>query len=191
ALLAFAAGVVSGISYDKIVAGLQKYRATGIRQNVFKAGKTIVYADCYNAVAKSIRSAIEGAQKIPVCGKRIAVLGDVAEAGSYTESTHREIVDIVNTSSFDVVMTFGKNLKKALANMQTRENLVVLTFKNQKEMNKALKKQVKSGDLVLFKASHSGKLSASIASTFPVAYAYQAIKYYTSRLMWHFKVILN
>lgn len=191
ALLAFAAGVVSGISYDKIVAGLQKYRATGIRQNVFKAGKTIVYADCYNAVAKSIRSAIEGAQKIPVCGKRIAVLGDVAEAGSYTESTHREIVDIVNTSSFDVVMTFGKNLKKALANMQTRENLVVLTFKNQKEMNKALKKQVKSGDLVLFKASHSGKLSASIASTFPVAYAYQAIKYYTPRLMWHFKVILN
>ncbi len=191
ALLAFAAGVASGIGYDKIITGLKSYRATGIRQNVYKAGKTVVYADCYNAVAKSIRSAIEGAHKIPVRGKKIAVLGDVAEAGDYTESTHKEIAQIANESEFDVVMTFGKELKKALASTKMRESLLVLTFENQKEMNRALKKQVKSGDLVLFKASHSGKLSASIAKTFPFAYTYQSIKYYTPRLMWHFKVILN
>ena len=191
ALLAFAAGVVSGVDYDKIVAGLYDYRATGIRQNVYNSGKTVIYADCYNAVAKSVRSAINASCKIPVRGKRIAVLGDIAEAGDYTESTHLEIADIVNKSSFDVVMTFGKELKKALASTKMRDDLLVLTFDNQKMLNKALKKQVKNGDLVLFKASHSGNLKKSISKTFPIAYTYQAVKYYSARLMWHFKVILN
>ncbi len=191
ALLAFAAGVAAGVGYKQIVAGLKTYRATGIRQNVYKAGSKVVYADCYNAVAKSIRSAISGAQQIPVRGKKIAVLGDVAEAGDYTESTHMEIAEIINASDFDVVMTFGTELKKALTKTKMRDGLLVLTFEKQKVMNRALKAQVKSGDLVLFKASHSGHLNKSIAAVFPFAYMYQAIKYYTPRLMWHFKVILN
>ncbi len=191
ALYGFAAGVVAGVSYEKIVEGLGCYRATGIRQNIYKSGSNVVYADCYNAVAKSVRSAVNASCDIPISGKRIAVLGDVAEAGDYTESTHLEIVDIVNKSNFDVVLTYGTELKKALANSKMRENLTVLTFDTQKDMNKAIKQQVKKGDLVLFKASHSGNLKDSIASTFPMAYLYQSIKYYTPRIKWHFKVIMN
>ena len=191
ALYAFAAGVVAGVTYDKIIDGLATYRATGIRQNIYKSGSNVVYADCYNAVAKSVRSAVNASCDIPIKGKRIAVLGDVAEAGDYTESTHLEIVAIVNNSTFDVLLTYGTELRKAIANSKMRDNLTVLTFDNQKDMNKAIKQQVKKGDLVLFKASHSGKLKDSIASTFPRAYLYQAIKYYTPRIKWHFKVIMN
>jgi UDP-N-acetylmuramoyl-tripeptide--D-alanyl-D-alanine ligase len=191
ALYAFAAGVVAGVTYDKIVEGLASYRATGIRQNIYKSGSNVVYADCYNAVAKSVRSAVNASCDIPIKGKRIAVLGDVAEAGDYTESTHLEIVDIVNNSTFDVLLTYGTELQKAISNSKMRENLTVLTFDNQKDMNKAIKQQIKKGDLVLFKASHSGKLKDSIAATFPLAYLYQSIKYYTPRIKWHFKVIMN
>lgn len=191
ALLAFAAGVVSGMEHDKIIAGLASYRATGIRQNIYKSGKTVVYADCYNAVAKSIRSAINASCEIPISGKRIAVIGDVAEAGDYTESTHKEIFNIVNNSTFDILLTCGVELRKAISNSEIRNNLQVLTFENQKAMNKALKKQVKNGDLVLFKSSHSGNLQKTIASTFPLAYFYQSIKYYIPRIKWHFQVILN
>lgn len=191
ALLAFAAGVVAGVDYDKIIAGLASYRATGIRQNIYKSGKTVVYADCYNAVAKSVRSAIQASCYIPIKGKRIAVLGDIAEAGDYTESTHMEIVDIVNKSDFDTIITCGPELRKAISTSKIRDNLKVLTFDNQKLMNKAIRKEVKNGDLVLFKSSHSGNLKASISATFPLSYLYQAIKYYTPRIKWHFKVILN
>ena len=138
-----------------------------------------------------MRSAVNASCDIPIKGKRIAVLGDVAEAGDYTESTHLEIVDIVNKSNFDVVLTYGTELRKALANSEIRENLTVLTFDNQKDMNKAIKQQVEKSDLVLFKASHSGNLKDSIAATFPLAYLYQSIKYYTPRVKWHFKVIMN
>ncbi len=191
ALLAFAAGVEAGVSYDKIVEGLAAYRPSGIRQNIYKAGKTVVYADCYNAVAKSVKSAVNAACIIPIKGKRIAVLGDVAEAGDYTEHTHLEIAEIVNNSSFDIVMRFGKELKKALDVAKMRDSLTVYKFDTQKELNKKLRKIVKSGDLVLFKASHSGNLKKSISKTFPVAYLYQALRYYIPRVVWHFKVVLN
>lgn len=128
ALLAFAAGVVSGVPYNHIQEGLAAYRTTGIRQNIYKSGNTVVYADCYNAVAKSIRSAVQEADKIPVDGRRIAVLGDVAEAGDYTASTHTEIVDIVNQSEFSALFTCGGELKKALSGYGLREDLSVFTF---------------------------------------------------------------
>lgn len=191
ALLAFAAGVVSGVSYNHIQGGLAAYRTTGIRQNIYRSGNTVVYADCYNAVAKSIRSAVQAADRIPINGRRIAVLGDVAEAGDYTASTHTEIVDIVNQSEFSALFTCGEELKKALSGYGLRADLSVFTFDSQKDMNKALKAYVKNGDLVLFKASHSGNLKASIAAVFPRAYYREAVKYYIPRIQWHFKVILN
>ncbi len=191
ALIAFAAGVVNGIDYNKIVNGLASYRATGIRQNIYNAGSKIVYADCYNAVAKSVRSAVNAACDIPIKGKRIAVLGDIAEAGDYTESTHMEIAEIVNNSNFDILLTFGEELKKAISNTTMRNDLTIMMFETQKDMNKALKKMLKKGDLVLFKASHRANLEASIASVFTLSYLYQSIKYYTPRILWHFKVILN
>ncbi len=191
ALIAFAAGVVNGMDHNKIIDGLASYRATGIRQNIYNAGSKIVYADCYNAVAKSVRSAVNAACEIPIKGKRIAVLGDIAEAGDFTESTHLEIADIINNSNFDVLITCGTELRKAIKNTKMRDNLNILLFDTQKEMNKALKKQVKKGDLVLFKASHRANLEASIASAFPFSYFYQSIKYYFPRIKWHFKVILN
>ena len=191
AMMAFAAGVQSGMSYERIAKGLSYYRPSGFRQNIYRSGKTTIYADCFNAVAKSVQSAIVAADQIPVTGKRVAVLGDVAEAGSYTQSTHMEIVDIVEESSFHVLMTCGRELKKAFENKNHRNDLLVLTFNTQNEMNKALKRKIRNGDLVLFKSSHSGNLQSTIRSVFPLAYFYQMLKYYIPRLAWHFKVLIN
>ncbi|MBQ2687949.1 MAG: UDP-N-acetylmuramoyl-tripeptide--D-alanyl-D-alanine ligase [Clostridia bacterium] len=191
ALYAFAAGMISGMKPYEIINGLASYRPTGIRQNIYKSKGIIIYADCYNAVAKSVRSAINASCNIPITGKRVAVIGDVAEAGTYTQSTHDEIVDIINTSKVDFLFTCGKELKNALSRNPVRNDLHVLTFNNQKEMNKAIKKHLSKGDLVLFKSSHSGNLQKSISTIFPIQYFIQSIKYYTPRIKWHFKVILN
>ena len=138
-----------------------------------------------------MQSAFLAADKIPITGKRIAVLGDVAEAGDYTAATHSEIVEIVNNSTFNVVLTCGEELKKALKSECLREDLEVFTFNTQTEMNRALKTICRNGDLVLFKSSHSGNLQNTIRSVFPVAYYSQMVKYYIPRLHWHFNVLLN
>ena len=80
ALRAFAAARCEVLPYSLIVKGLAEYHTTGVRQNVIWTEDGIcLYADCYNAIATSVRSAVETSDIIPVTGKRIAVLGDIEE----------------------------------------------------------------------------------------------------------------
>lgn len=191
AMLAFAAGVCSGIPYDRIVAGLANYRAYGIRQNAYRSKGVIIYADCYNAVAKSVRSAIEACENIPVKGKKIAVLGDIEEAGEFSESTHLEIADIVDKSGFGVLLAFGSKMIAAVEKTSFRDDLTVIPCRTRAELNNEIKKYAKRGDLVLFKSSHSGKLNHSILATFPFAYLMQGIRGIPPKFRWHFKIITH
>lgn len=191
AMYAYAAGVAFGLDSEQIVKGLESYRSLGIRQNAYKTRGVTIYADCYNAVAKSVRSAINAAQNIPIKGKYIAVLGDIAEAGDYAESTHLEIARIVNESKFEILLAFGPQICDAVAKTQFRDGLVVVPCENRKKLNANIRKYAKRGDLVLFKSSHSGHLNHSLLATFTTGYVYQGLKGVPPRLKWHLKMAIN
>ena len=168
ALYAFAAGYTIGVEPERIVRGLQNYKTSGDRQNVFRTQDgVVVYADCYNAVGRSMLSAIDAANGIAVEGKRIAVLGDVAEAGSISLEMHREIVKQVNESDFSHLLTIGDEFRKALAEEPVREGLIIAQAKDLTELSHMIKSVVQKGDLVLFKASHSSNLSHCIKMVWP------------------------
>lgn len=168
AVYAFAAGYCQGLSIDAIVKGLSRYRTSGIRQNVIKTVDGIVlYIDCYNAVAKSMKSAIEACDEIPVCGKRIAVLGDIAEVGDLSEGMHRDVISYVNDSKFDVLFIMGAELKKAIECTPIRNSLQVLMFEDRDALAKRLSQIASRGDLILFKASHASSLGECIIKAWP------------------------
>lgn len=175
ALYAFAAAKEEGVCYNNIISGIEKYKQLGIRQNIFRTSDDVlVYADCYNAVAKSIESAIKSAEIIPLNEKasgknrRIAVLGDVEEAGELSQQTHEDIINIVNNSLFDHLIITGKKLKAAFEKSKTREDLMVYCCDNHKQAIDELKKlSTIDGDIVLFKSSHSGHLEKIMFSVFP------------------------
>lgn len=168
ALYAFAAGYCNGVTPQNIVKGLGQYRTEGTRQNIVKtAGGVIVYADCFNAVARSVKAAIDACDSIPVSGKRIAVLGDVEEVGDLSETMHRDIVGYVDASRFDILMTSGSKLKRAIETSPVRESLSLACFDSLEDLAKRIKEIVLPGDLVLFKASHSGRLDKCIVSVWP------------------------
>lgn len=191
ALLAFAAGVTAGIPKTRITEGLARYRTLGIRQNAYKTKGVIVYADCYNAVAKSVRSAVEACSHIPVKGKKVAVLGDIAEAGDFSKSTHDEIADIVENSDFKVFLAFGPQIIAATERNTFRSDLTVVPCHTRDVLNANIKKYTKRGDLILFKSSHSGMLQHSLRVIFPLGYLRQGIIGLLPKIKWHFKIISN
>lgn len=168
ALLAFAAGYCEGVEPEKIVKGLSEYKTEGIRQNIMRTiDNVVVYADCYNAVARSMKSAINACDLIPVKGKRIAVLGDIEEVGDMSDAMHKEIIEYVNSSKFDVLMLIGEKMKKAIESSSVRNTLEVCWSASIDELAKKIKGKAESGDLVLFKASHSGNLDKCIIKIWP------------------------
>ena len=168
ALYAFAAGAYQGIAYDSIVKGLGNFTPQGVRQNVLKTNDgVVVYADCYNAVGRSMKSAISTCDTMPVSGKRVAVLGDIAELGDITEDVHREVMDAVSNSKFDCLLTIGDEMKKASARLEQGGNVAVKNFDCLEDLAAEIKAIARKGDLFLFKASHASNLEKCILQVWP------------------------
>ena len=193
ALYAFAAGVCSREPYDMILKGLDNYRTLGIRQNIYDSETGIkLYVDCYNAVGKSVESAIYTAGIIPIEGKRIAVIGDIEEAGSTSEQIHCNIVDMVSNSPFNHLLTFGPKTKAAVQNVgKVRSDLIIQTYIDKKNLANDLKQLAKPGDLILFKASRKSALETIIESIYPKSYKAQMRSYTMAKLKWRLKVIFS
>lgn len=171
ALYAFAAGYHVGIEPKMIIRGLQNYKTSGDRQNVFKTHDGVmIYADCYNAVGRSMKSAINAANEISIPGKRIAILGDVAEAGATSFETHKSIIRYVNDTAFNYLITIGPELERAKKNVSTRDDLIVRSARTIKELSIIIREIVQPGDLVLFKASHASNLRECIKIVWPREY---------------------
>ncbi len=188
----FAAAAFLNIPSEKIIKGLRAYAPQGIRQNVYKTlDGRIVYADCFNAVAKSIDSAITAAGTIPVSGKKVAVLADVEEAGVVSEQMHHRIVDIANKSDFDMIIAYGPKLNKAIS--QYPDPIVKKIVRCEKfgDVVQCVRNNVKRGDLVLFKSSHSWHLDRCIKIMWPVSFYYRLFKEKIPYLLWRIGIEFN
>ena len=186
---AFVAAESLGLPTNKIIKGLSSYSPQGIRQNFYKTLTGIrVYADCFNAVAKSIESSLKTADSIPGNRKKIAVIADVEEAGIVSEQTHLQIVDTLNNSSFDTFIAYGPKLNNALDQYSQDLRIKVVRCKNHKEICNYLKNNIQRGDLVLFKSSHSWHLDKCIKRLWPISYYWRSLKEKIPYLLWRIRI---
>ena len=187
ALRAFAAGRCENIPYTVIAEGLANYRTTGYRQNVTWTRNGIcLYVDCYNAIASSVRAALVTADAIPINGRRIAVLGDIAECGSLSDKEHDEVVRSVNESAFDVFIPIGEQINAAVSRCDMREGLQCVPCGTREDVVRELNKMLQPGDLVLVKASASGKLEKVIKAMWPTEYKQMMDPYIKQLRYWEF-----
>lgn len=173
ALQAFAAGRLENLSISSIVKGLNEFKMTGMRQNYFTSFNGIhVYADCFNAVSKSISSALNAVGNIPIKGKKVAVLGDVGELGEFSDSEHIEIAHLLNEAEcITDAIIYGNKLSNACKVIQFRNNLKLYFCTNHSEIISNLDNILTIGDLVLFKGSHSCNLRDVINKMWPIEYS--------------------
>lgn len=189
ALYAFAAGIESGIDPENIIKGLADYRTAGTRNNFFEDKGVIIYADCYNANGKSMSAAIATLDAFPVKGRRIAVLGDVVEVGDESRAMHDGIIADVYASSIDILLSYGDEINAAIQrNPEHRGSLQIIECKSHDDINSALKGILKSGDIVLFKASNAMNLKKTIKAVFPRAYSLNVESEKKDALKWRLKV---
>lgn len=172
ALLAFAAGVESGADPAQAIKGLACYSPRGMRQNVVRAGSRIFYIDCFNAAVKSMKTALHTLGDLPVKegGKRVAVLGDMAELGNDAMAMHRKVGTIAASAKLDTLICYGP-LSIGIAEEAKKVNgLNVFHTEKMSQLNALVKANIGPNDVVLFKASHSTNLIATVRANFPITY---------------------
>ncbi len=191
AMMAFVVGKLKGVPEKDILKGLRGFRNVGIRQNVVRIGGVLVYADCYNASLRSVDYALKCFCALPKKhGKRIAVLGDIAELEGYEEDTYGGIAQLIDQSNLDGVITCGKTSEMILEKV-TRDCLKKHTA-NRTELNAVLRElNQQEENSYLFKASRIMELEKSIQAVFPQHYRIMAAQERDSRRPRTMKTVLK
>ena len=157
ALSAFAVGHEYGISPENIAKGLQNYTPSGMRQRIKEINGITVIEDCYNASPDSQKAGLNSLCKI-ARGRKIAVLGDMLELGSYSETAHRNVGEYAAGCKIDMLFTYGEQ-SGFMADSAKKSGLInVYSFTDKNELTKSLLSEIKKGDTLLFKASRGMKL---------------------------------
>lgn len=106
AAMAVAVGEALGLSSDEISRGIASYEPAGARMRIIRLSENRqLLDDCYNAGPQSMRAALE--TLAAARGRRIAVLGDMAELGELTVEAHREIGRLAKRLGVDKVIAIG------------------------------------------------------------------------------------
>ncbi len=153
ALSAYALATRLGLDPARAARALENYQTTGHRQNLVTCRGVQVLEDCYNASPDSMRAGLSALKSLPVRGRRIAVLGDMFELGSASESGHREVGDACRQAGVDLLVTVGDEIR--FAHRRARElGVPAVHCADKEEAVALLRREAKDGDAVLVKASH-------------------------------------
>lgn len=152
ALAAVTVGLKMTVPHEKIREQLARFRNISGRQETFQAAGCTIIKDCYNAGPESMVAALSVLGNKP--GRRIAVLGDMLELGDCAQAEHYKIGRIAAEKA-DMVFAYGPHAERVISGTITggMPEDKGRAFTDKEELTAALKRAVKPGDVLLFKAS--------------------------------------
>lgn len=122
ALAAAACALALGVDLDDVVEALATATVSGLRMEIRRAPSgAVVVNDAYNANPTSMRAAFEALASLPVTGRRIAVLGLMAELGPDSDRLHAEVATEAASHGITVISVaapaYGVNDDDAMADL--------------------------------------------------------------------------
>jgi len=159
ALAAIAAVLPLGVYLDDIREGLGAYAGLGGRMEVSRLGWITLLDDTYNANPDSLGVALETLEGAR--GRRVAVIGDMAELGKASPEAHRNGGRRAAMLGIDIVVAVGEGAKLVVAGAMDGGMRVesMFAFKDKKAALTALRGHIlKEGDVVLVKGSRAAGL---------------------------------
>lgn len=163
-----AAAILVGILQNKSLQDLRmnfqnnNFIPTNSRMRILKGiNNTAIIDDSYNASPKAVENALNTLQKTFTKGKKILILGHMAELGEKTKTAHIEIgqhaAEIV-----DIIVFSGSQNEYYLEGVRQSKFPLEKVFlaKNSTEVIKILNQNniINTGDLILIKGSQSARL---------------------------------
>jgi UDP-N-acetylmuramoyl-tripeptide--D-alanyl-D-alanine ligase len=160
------------LEQSKIIIDLEKnFVPTAGRMRVFEGiHDSTIIDDSYNALPESVKNGSNLLQRIDTDGRKIFVLGRLAELGSYSEKSYEKAVNYIKESCEIIfLVNDGGVAKKYAKNLNFKEiysfnNKGNDYFANTDEVGIFLQSYIKKGDVVIFKgARHSTGFERAIS----------------------------
>nr|WP_255774655.1 UDP-N-acetylmuramoyl-tripeptide--D-alanyl-D-alanine ligase [Microbulbifer zhoushanensis] len=157
ALVAAGCAFAAGIPAAEIAAGLAQAGGVSGRLQMLRghAGVTVI-DDSYNANPGSVAAAIDLLAQRP--GRKILVLGDMAELGADAEAMHREVGELAAERGLDGLYTFGPLGAAATEAFASARDGSAHNFSERARLVAALERDLTEDTTVLVKGSRSARM---------------------------------
>ena len=155
-MTAAALGRYFGMTDEEIARGVASYVPTAMRMDIKTLeGNIVLYNGAYNANSDSMISALQ-TMSAARTSRKVAVLGDMLEQGSFEEELHRKVGAAAAACPIDTLVTVGKAAGTYLADEAGKAGLSdIRVCRDLEEAEQVLKDLVREDTALLFKASHS------------------------------------
>jgi UDP-N-acetylmuramoyl-tripeptide--D-alanyl-D-alanine ligase len=161
AAAAAAVGVALHVPAAALAERIGAYRPVGMRQRIEDSPSGVrVINDAYNANPLSTAAALRTLAAM-VGRRRVAVLGDMLELGSFEDALHRDIVTLALDLDLDGVALAGPRYAAAVDALGVRER--VLTAPDADALGAAVSGTLAAGDVMLLKGSRGFRMERVLA----------------------------
>jgi UDP-N-acetylmuramoyl-tripeptide--D-alanyl-D-alanine ligase len=160
ALRAAAVGIVEGLTWEEIVAGMQNTQSQLRLVAVQGPNGSLLLDDTYNAAPPSVIAALNLLAELD--GRKVAVLGDMLELGDYEERGHR-MVGARAAEVADALVAVGERARWIADEAGKAGLREVVLLKDTQEATGHLRKAIRQGDVVLVKGSRGMRMDQIIA----------------------------
>ncbi len=147
-------GIICGLTLKQIAKGLYKVKPPEHRLNVIIHKNSSILDDTYNS---SPKATIESLKTLIDLGKnrqKIAVLGEMRDLGSYSQSAHEQIGQFIAKTKINHLITVGKTAEIiGKSARKAKLNGKIVFAKNTQGATLVLKKLTKKRSTILVKGS--------------------------------------
>lgn len=157
ALAAYAVARLLDVSPEDIRERLESFAPEGNRMQRFEVAGVTIINDAYNANPVSVAGALRTVAELQVKGRRFVVLGDMLELGTESERMHAELAPKIVEAGIDRLLLMGEFAEtiQAATKEAGMDSHAISVHKSHEEIAQALITELKSGDLLLLKASRA------------------------------------
>ncbi|MBL6765367.1 MAG: UDP-N-acetylmuramoyl-tripeptide--D-alanyl-D-alanine ligase [Verrucomicrobiae bacterium] len=158
ATIALAVGAELGLTGEQGRRALIECPQPKQRLQLWSEGGIRVLDDSYNANADSMTAGLRTLAEMPCSGRRIAVLGDMGELGSHSDSAHSEIGTLAGELGIDMLFAVGSMAYRYGGAARAAGLRVVCEFDEADSATESLGRTLRPGDVLLIKASRAAAL---------------------------------
>ncbi len=166
ALIALATADAAGVKLERAAPGLARTSIPGGRSELMEMDGVTVIDDSYNANPGSVRAALDLLGALRGARRTVVVIGTMRELGAESERLHREAAEAVLAAKPDVVAAVGEFVS-AFESLNRKQGPEIVGAADADAIAPKLKDLIRSGDVVLLKASRGVALEKVIPVVWP------------------------
>lgn len=163
-LAALTVAYAQGIPFEEAVQALTQYVPPPGRMRILNGvNGSVVLDDTYNASPAAVEAGLQALADLSVSGRRIAVLGDMLELGTYSVEAHRRIGErVAAVASMFIAVGVRMQAAADAARACGVPGLHVELVRDATEAGVRIRELVRVGDVVVVKGSQSMRMEGVV-----------------------------